>query len=115
MTQPDLFSAGRRSKRRGKVGEGQVVTILKAFGWNRARRNLEQPQYGRDVLDGPEGTWISVKLTERLKLREAFAECAAGAGALNIPIVCHRCNHQPWLATLPLEELLPLLVLRERG
>ena len=110
----DRVQAGRRAKRRGKRGEAEVVMILKAFGWPRARRNLEHPQYGRDVVDGPQGTRISVKLTERLKLREAYAECAAFA-ATDVPIVVHRCNGQPWLATLPLEELLPLLALRERG
>jgi hypothetical protein len=29
--------------------------------------------------------------------------------------VAHRANGQPWLATIELEELLPLLALRERG
>lgn len=111
---PDLVRAGRRAKRRGKRGEGEVVTILKSFGWVKARRNLIHPQFGRDILDGPEGTSISVKLTERLKLREAYAECAAHSG-YDIPIVTHRCNGQPWLATLPLDELLPLLALRERA
>lgn len=106
--------AGRRAKRRGRRGEGQIVDILKAHGWPRARRNLAHPQHGRDIVDGPEGTWISVKLTERLKLREAYAECSTGAG-LNVPIVVHRCNNQPWLATLELEELLALLKLKERG
>lgn len=111
-----LAQAGRRAKRRGKRGEGQVVDILKAHGWPRARRNLEQPQYGKDIVDGPEGTRVSVKYTERLKLREAFSECSLhAAGALEIPIVVHRANDQPWLATLELSELLPLLALRERG
>jgi len=110
-----LDQAGKRSKRRGKRGEGQVVKILWKHGWTKARRNLEQPQLGRDILDGPEGTWISVKLTERLRLREAFAECAAGAGDDAIPIVVHRANHQPWLATLPLDELLSILAAMERG
>lgn len=109
-----LARAGRRAKRRGKRGEGEVVTILKAFGWLKARRNLIHPQFGRDILDGPEGTAVSVKLTEKLRLREAYAEVAAYAGT-DIPIVAHRCNGQPWLATLPLEELLPLLAHRERG
>lgn len=91
-----------------------MCAILKAFGWGRARRNLIHPQFGRDILDGPAGTAISVKLTERLKLREAYAEVSAYAG-MDVPIVVHRCSRQPWLATLPLEELLPLLALRERG
>lgn len=111
---PPAIRAGRRARRRGKTAEQEVANILKAFGWPRARRNLEQPQYGRDIVDGPEGTRISVKRTERLKLREAYAECASFAG-YDIPVIVHRCNQQPWLATLPLEELLPLLALRERS
>jgi hypothetical protein len=112
----DTVRAGRRSRRRGKTGELEVATILRAHGWPHARRNwAEQPQGGRDILDGPGATWISVKRTERLRLREAFAEASAGAGGSNVPMVVHRCDGQPWLVTLELEELLPLLVLRERG
>ena len=104
---------GRSSRRRGNNGELQVVQILKAFGWINARRNLEQTRDGgRDILSGPEGTCIEVKFTERLKLREAYKQCCAAAGP-DVPVVIHRCNNEPWLATLELEELLPLLKLRE--
>lgn len=108
----DEVRRGRRSRRRGKVAELEFAAILRSFGWPKARRNHERPQYGRDILDGPEGTRISVKRTERLKLREAYAECAAFAGH-DIPIVAHRCNGQPWLATLPADELFALLRHRE--
>jgi hypothetical protein len=114
----DAVRAGRRARRRGKVGEAEVVDVLKKFGWIRARRNLLDPQKGRDILDGPEGTRISVKRTERLRLREAYAEVSAASselygGQLDIPIVVHRCNDQPWLATIALDELLALLRMRE--
>ena len=111
----DHIRAGQRAKRRGKVGENEVARIFRSFGWIRCRRNLEHPQYGRDLLDGPPGTRISVKRTERLKLREAFAECSQHAAPGEIPIVVHRANDQPWLCTLELDELLPLLQLREHG
>lgn len=91
------------------------MDILKAHGWTSARRNwAELPQRGRDILGGPAGTWISVKRTERLELRKAYAECSAGA-EMNTPIVVHRCNNQPWLATIEFEELLALMALKERG
>jgi hypothetical protein len=109
---------GRRARRRGSRGELQVVEILKANGWHKARRNLLRDIFGQqergDIAGGPEGTCIEVKLTERLKLREAFSQCSKAAGA-DLPIVVHRCNNQPWLATLELSELLPLLALKERG
>lgn len=109
---------GRRSRRRGSRGELQVVEILKANGWRAARRNLLRDIFGQqergDIAGGPEAVCLEVKLTERLKLREAFSQCAKAAGA-DMPVVVHRCNNQPWLATLELSELLPLLALRERG
>jgi Holliday junction resolvase len=109
----DAVRAGRRSRRRGSRGELQVVEILKAFGWTSARRNLardeRRSQARGDIAGGPEGVSIEVKLTERLKLREAFAQAQAQAAGLDIPVVAHRCNHQPWLATLPLEDLLILM------
>jgi hypothetical protein len=115
----EAVRAGRRARRRGARGELQVVEILKAHGWLKARRNLgrdeRRSQAGRDIVGGPEGTRISVKLTERLKLREAYKEVAANVSENEIPMVWHRCNAQPWLATLPLDDLLELLAWRERG
>lgn len=116
MTVPPAIDPrpGRRARRRGKNAELEIAAILRAHGWPHATRNLIHPQAGVDILHGPQGTRISVKRTERLKLREAYAEVAQFAG-LDIPIVVHRCNNQPWLATLPFDELLALLALRERA
>jgi hypothetical protein len=111
----DAARAGRRARARGGRGEREIVDVLRAFGWKLARRNTVFPQFGRDILDGPAGTRISCKYTERLRLREAFAECAEHSQPGEIPVIFHRCNGQPWLATLPLDELLPLLALRERA
>ena len=115
---PDPSRMGRRSRRRGSRGELQVVEILKANGWHKARRNLLRDIFGQqergDIAGGPEATCIEVKYVERLKLREAWAQCSKAAGT-DTPIVVHRCSNQPWLATLELSELLPLLALKERG
>lgn len=104
---------GRRSK--GAGAEREVVALLVRHGWARARRNFGSgSQGGGDVVDGPAGTHIEVKRTERLRLREAYAQALAAAGT-DLPVVAHRCNGGPWLATVELEELLALLRLREHA
>lgn len=114
----DATRAARRSRRRGARGELEVTEILKDFGWIKARRNLLRDIVGRqergDIAGGPQGCSIEVKLVEKLNLRKAYAQCERDAGP-EIPIVVHRCNSQPWLATLPADELFALLRLREVG
>lgn len=108
------MSASQRTK--GAVAEREVIHILRDHGWPEARRTSdgrEQSTRG-DVTNGPAGCHLEVKRQERLNVPAALTQAADDAGA-EIPIVVHRPSRHPWMATLPLEELLPLLALRERG
>jgi hypothetical protein len=107
------MSAMQRNK--GARGEREVIDILKAHGWTHARRTSDgRAQSTRgDVLHGPEGCHIEVKRQERLNVPGALTQAVEDAGPHDIPIVIHRPSRHEWMATLPLDELLPLLALRE--
>ncbi len=107
------MSASQRTK--GAAAEREVINIFKAAGWPHAERTSNgRPQDGRgDVTNGPAGCHIEVKRHEKLNVPKAFDQAVADADALDIPVVVHRPSRHEWMATLPLDELLALLQLRE--
>lgn len=105
-----------KPKGKGNGGEREVIDILKAHGWHGARRNFASGGYGgADVINGPEGCSIEVKRCERAEIWKWLAQCEEAARPTDIPMVVFRRNNSTWQAVVPLEELLPLLALRERG
>lgn len=107
------MGAAHRSK--GARGEREVIDIIQSHGWLNARRSSDgriQSHRG-DVLHGPQGCHIEIKRQERLNVPAALTQAAEDALPHDIPIVIHRPSRHEWMATLPLEELLPLLALRE--
>ena len=104
---------GRMSRNKGKVGERELASELRRlFGVN-ARRGV-QYHGGADspdvVADLP-GIHIEVKRTERLSLYPAMKQAVNDAGTDKIPLVCHRANHQDWLAVVRLNDLPKLAAL----
>lgn len=103
---------GRSSKRKGKIGELEVVNLLKAAGYN-AHRSV---QYCGATGDAPdvvvEGLplHIEVKRVERLNLKQAYQQAVHDSkkNGNNVPVVFHRLSHQPWMVTLSVEDFLEL-------
>lgn len=109
------MSASQR--RKGARGELELVELLHAHGWPRAHRNFGSGSAGGgDIAAGPQGVTLEAKRHRgRLDLPAAIRQAEHAAGPLDLPVVCHRRDGEPWRATLPLDELLDLLALRERG
>jgi hypothetical protein len=103
-------------RRKGAEFEREVVRILRACGWTFAGRSSDgRNQKARgDIINGPAGCHLELKRQERLNVPKAFDQATADAGDA-IPILVHRPSRHEIMATLPLDELLPLLQLRERG
>jgi hypothetical protein len=108
-------SAAQRLK--GAVAEREVIAIFRSHGWPHAERTSNgRAQSARgDIIAGPAGCHIEVKRQERLNVPAALSQAAGDARPLDVPVVVHRPSRHPWMATLPLEDLLPLLALKERG
>ena len=109
------MTAAQRNK--GAAAEREVLHIFHAAGWDRAERTSNgRAQDGRgDISHGPAGCHIEIKRHEKLNVPKAFDQAVADADPLDIPIVIHRPSRHEWMATLPLDELLPLLALREKA
>lgn len=99
----------RASRQKGARGELEVVDAARAAGFPACRRAFASGASGGGDLTGLPGICIEVKRTERLDLPGAFRQAQAAALPTEIPVVAHRSSRQPWLATLPLDDLLALL------
>lgn len=104
-------------RRKGAVGEREVIAAIKQAGWPDAERTHDgRAQRGRsDVRRGPEGCAIEIKRQERLNVPAAFDQLKRDSYATDIPVLVHRPSRHEWMATLPLDELLALLALREHA
>lgn len=107
----------RAERAKGKRGELEAIALIRDAGWPLARRTSDgRRQLGRgDVTGGPAGVHIEIKRHERLNVPKALDQVREDADALDLPVLAHRPSRSPWMATLPLDELLALLALREKA
>lgn len=98
---------GMKSKRKGCVGEREIASIIREYGYD-ARRGV-QYHGGTDSPDvvGLPGIHIEVKRTERLSLYDAMAQAIHDCGS-NIPVVMHRKNNCEWVAIMRLSDFMEI-------
>lgn len=96
------------SNKKGKVGELEVVNLLKAHGFE-ARRGV-QYSGGKDSPDVVSNLpfHIEVKRVEALNLYGAVEQAKRDAGESRY-LVLHRKNNKEWLAVLDAEVFLELV------
>jgi len=104
---------GTMSRSKGARGELEVQELARAHGFTSCRRAFASGASGGGDLTGIPGVHVEVKRTERLNLPAAFRQAQAAAERGETPMVAHRSNGQPWLATVPLDDLLALLALAQ--
>jgi hypothetical protein len=108
---------GRSSRTKGKAGELEVVHLLRAHGWPNAHRTSDGRRQGQcDITDGPQACVMEVRRREAVNVPQGMREVTERSSLFaELPVLVHRPSRSPWLATLPFEDLLDLLALRERG
>lgn len=106
-----------RERAKGARGELEVVQLLRDAGWKNARRTSDgRGQNSRgDITNGPAGVHIECKRQERINVPACLRQAQNDAPGTDMPLLVHRPSRMGWMATVPLEDLLALLALRERG
>lgn len=102
---------GNAERHKGIRGELEVCELLRKHGWPLAQRSSDgRSQGGRgDFENGPSGYLLDSKRQERLNIPQAFRRLQSDAGSGLVPLLVHRASRQPWLATMELEDVLPLI------
>ena len=94
----------KREGEKGAAGEREVAKILTSSGFDCAR-NARNGISTDDLAHAIPGVHIEVKRRERLNVSEAMQQATRDAGERS-PVVVHRRSHEPWLATVRLDDLL---------
>ena len=101
---------GKMSKNKGKVGEREVVQLLKEHGFMEARRSQQfcGADGDADVLCESLNDHIEVKRTERCSPYKFYEQACDDAAINSTPIVYHRQSHKPWLVILGASDYLKM-------
>lgn len=100
------------SREKGKRGERRWRDVLRAAGFEKARRGVQfsgSPDSPDVACPELPGIHFEVKAVEALNIWRAMAQSIADAGAQKIPIVAHTRNRSGWLVTMRAEDWLALI------
>lgn len=100
----------KNSKRKGKEGELELAHKLQELGFPEARRSQQYSgtESTADVVGAP-GLHIECKRVEQLNIYNAIEQAKRDAGESgDKPIVMHRKNAKPWLATMYLDDFVDI-------
>lgn len=117
MAKPKLVPKKKiiNSRQKGAQGEREFAALLKAAGLE-ARRgqqfsgSTDSPDV---VCSGLTRVHFEVKRVQAGTPYDWLAQAMRDAGLESIPVVAHRKNNKDWIAILPMDKLLELLILRE--
>lgn len=96
------------SKRKGKVGELELVRKLKEYGYD-CRRSVQYCGANGDAdVIGLPNIHIECKRVERLNLYDALTQAKSDAQEGEMPVIMHRKNNCEWVVIQPLEDWIEL-------
>ena len=103
----DRSATGRKSKRKGAVGELELAKLLTFYGYE-ARRGYQFD--GKDIADviGLPGIHIECKRVEKLNMLEALKQSKRDSSGDELPAVFHRRNREPWQVTMVFDDWIQL-------
>lgn len=104
--------SGRKSRRKGKTGERELVHLARDNGCPDAERDWKTPQLDGDI-GGVPGAHIEGRFRERIDIVAWSHEVEDKARNGNIPIVAYRKSREPWRASLPFADLIRLIALAQ--
>ena len=103
----DRAAVGRRSKRKGKLGELELAKELTAYGYECRRGYQTDGRFVADVVGLP-GIRIECKRAEKQNMLDWLKQVEADANEGEIPAVFHRRNREPWMVTQTLDNWMVL-------
>jgi hypothetical protein len=100
------------SRSKGKRAELALAQILVPY-WPDVCRNLDQFGAKKQDMLGTPGVHWQVKHVESLNIWKALEQAITEADPKDVPVVAFKRNRSPWFAAMELDELIPLLRLKE--
>ena len=96
---------GSKSQRKGAAGERELAQILREYGYSCDRVGSLSFGEVADITGLPE-IHIEVKRVEKLNVCETMEQSIRDSERMDdgMPVLFHRRNRKPWLATMRLED-----------
>lgn len=91
---------GKKSREKGKRGERELAKLLRSYGYSARRGQQYCGANGDADVIGLPGLHIECKWVENLNLSDAMEQSKRDANQGEIPVVMHKKNRHPWLATM---------------
>ena len=100
---------GKKSQRKGRAGELEIVKILNGHGISAEPGQAVSFGSTPDIV-GVNGLHAEVKRVEKLNVTEAMNQAIRDSQKFEdgLPTLFHRRNRTPWLVTMTLEDWLKL-------
>ena len=93
-------------RRKGKVGELELIRLLRELLGANVARNLEQSRQGGADLLGLPGWAVEVKRAARPRLAEWWLQACTQAEVTGLrPALCYRLDRQPWRVVVALRHV----------
>lgn len=97
------------SRQKGKTGELELAKLLRAEGFQDARRSQQYCGANGDAdVVGLPGIHLEVKRVEALRLWDALAQAKHDAREGELPVVVHRKSRCEWVVIQPLKDWLQI-------
>ena len=103
------------SRAKGSRGERELALKLRELGYDARRGQQYSGANGDADVVGLPGFHIEVKRVEQINVDKAMTQSIGDARGSETPVVFHRKNRMPWLATMMLEDFLDLYEEAERN
>ncbi len=101
---------GRMSKEKGKLGEREVVDLIKDHGYEARRGQQHRGGPGSpDVIHSIPNLHIEVKRREKFDLYGAMQQAQDDAPDGEVPVVFHRRSKCEWVVVIGAEDFLNML------
>lgn len=96
----------KNSKRKGSVGERELASKLREYGYE-ARRSQQYCGVSgdEDLIHSMDGIYVECKRVERLNIYEAIDQAKRDSKDTGkLPTVFHRKNNHEWLVTMTMDD-----------
>ena len=102
---------GKMSKRKGKVGEREVVALIRTHGFEARRGQQHRGGPGSpDVIHNIPNLHVEVKRTEVLSLYPALEQASRDAtGGTDAPVIFHRRSRKPYVVIMDANDFLKIM------
>jgi Holliday junction resolvase len=109
MKDEKRVKAGKMSRNKGKVGEREVVAMLKDYEFEARRgQQFRGGDDSPDIIHDIRNVHIEVKRTEQFNLYKAMEQAGEDRESNEWPVIFHRKNGRKWMVVLEAEHYLLL-------